>query len=47
MLVKQARFGGDVVVHITVIIEVIASDIGECRDREAHRIGASLVQRVG
>jgi len=44
--VEQLRLGSAVARHVAVVIEVIATEIGEHGQREAHRVDASLFERM-
>ena len=44
--IKQFALGRRITLHIAVIIEVVAAQIGEHRDVETHRIHPSLGQRM-
>ena len=43
---EQARFGGGVIVHVAVVIEMVARQVGEYRDIECNPIDAALVESV-
>ena len=43
---KQARLSLAVRLHAAVVVEMIASQIGECRDPEANAIDPRLIERM-
>ena len=45
-LVEQPHLGGEIGVHVSVIIEVIAAEIGECRRHHRQPFAAILVEAV-
>ena len=43
---EQAQLGGEIAVHVAVIVEVIARQVGECRGSDRQPLGAKLGQSV-
>ena len=43
---EQPRLRGAVRIHVAVVVEVVAREVGEHRDVEAHLVDAALVERV-
>ena len=47
MISKQPALGREVLLHVTVIIEMILRQVGETADRKIQSANTVLLQRVG